>query len=47
MKTVRLPGDQGYREVVVEGSTVILVPEAEGGNVHVGYAGGELSVVGF
>ncbi len=47
VQTVRLPGDQGYREVVVEGSTVILVPEAEGGNVHLGYSGGELSVVGM
>lgn len=46
VQTVRLPGDQGYREVVVEGSTVILVPEAEGGNVHLGYSGGELSIVG-
>lgn len=46
VQTVRLPGDQGYREVVVEGSTVILVPETEGGNVHLGYSGGELSIVG-
>lgn len=46
VQTVRLPGDQGYREVVVEGSTVILVPEAEGGNLHLGYSGGELSIVG-
>ncbi len=46
VQTVRLPGDQGYREVVVEGSSVVLVPESEGGNLYLGYSGGELSIVG-
>jgi len=45
VQTLPLQGDQGFRDVVIEGPGVLLVPVAEGRNVHIGYAGGELSFV--
>jgi len=42
VQTVRLPGDLGFGDVVVEGSEVILTPVQDGPNVHLGYSGGEL-----
>jgi hypothetical protein len=42
VQTVRLPGDLGFRDVVIEGSEVILTPIQDGPNVHLGYSGGEL-----
>lgn len=42
VQTIRLPGDEGFGEVVIEGSGVLLTPANEGHNVHLGYIGGEL-----
>lgn len=42
VQTVRLPGDLGFGEVVIEGSGVLLTPVHDGPNVHLGYIGGEL-----
>lgn len=42
VQTVRLPGDVGFGEVVIEGSGVLLTPVHDGPNVHLGYIGGEL-----
>ena len=45
VQTVRLPGDDGYREAVIEGSSVVLVPETDGPNLHLSYSGGQLELV--
>jgi len=42
VQTIRLPGDLGFGDVVIEGSEVVLTPAQEGPNVHLGYSGGEL-----
>lgn len=44
VQTVRLPGDLGFGDVVIEGSGILLTPVQDGPNVHLGYIGGELSL---
>jgi hypothetical protein len=44
IQTVDLPGSRGYRDVDIQGNSVILVPEGGGPNVELGFAGGALSL---
>jgi hypothetical protein len=43
-QTVPLPGSEGYRDVDIQGSAVVLVPEVNGPNVLLSYSGGELAL---
>ena len=45
-QTIDLPGSAGFREVVVDGSSVTLVPVDPGPNVFAGYSGGRLALSG-
>ncbi len=42
VQTVALPSDQGVRDLVIEGSTIIVVPAIDGPNIHLVYSGGRL-----
>jgi hypothetical protein len=46
VQTLALPGDQSYREAAIQGASVMLVPAIDGRNVHIGYSGGEIALVG-
>ena len=45
-QTVVLPGSDGYRDVDIQGSAVVLVPQDGGPNVLMSYSGGELTLPG-
>jgi hypothetical protein len=44
IQTVALPGSNGYRDVDIQGNSVVLVPEGGGPNVELGFSGGALSL---
>jgi hypothetical protein len=44
IQTVALPGSNGYRDVDIQGNSVVLVPEGGGPNVELGFSGGALSI---